>query len=158
MLLAALVACRASEAGPGSGLTPPAGWQAMPTLATAASDAAKTDGVVVDGAEAWGDPARGCYGAWLGLRAGARGPDAMVDAMVASLETEAGVDVRDVVKPAAGATAGTVSLVFEKAPYRGKLRGQLVKDGHMTLLACFWNDREPVACETACTQLVGSLK
>ena len=23
----------------------------------------------------------------------------------------------------------------------------------MTLLACFWNDREPVACETACTQL-----
>jgi hypothetical protein len=157
MALAALVACRASEAGAGSGLTPPAGWQAMPSLATAASDAAKADGVVVDGAEAWGDPARGCFGAWLGLEAGARAPDAMVDALVKTLAAEK-IEVRDVVKPAAGAIAGTVSFVFEQAPYHGKLRGQLLKDGHMTLLACFWNEREPVACETACTQLVGSLK
>lgn len=157
-LMALLVACRASEAGPGSGITPPAGWQAMPTLATAATDAAKADGVVVDGAEAWGDPARGCFGAWLGLRSAARAPDGMVDAIVASIKTDAGADVRDIVKPAAGATAGTMSLVFEKAPYHGKLRGQLVKDGHMTLLACFWNDREPVACESACMLLMGSLK
>jgi hypothetical protein len=156
-LMTLLVACRASEAGPGSGITPPPGWQAMPSLATATSDAAKADGVVVDGAEAWGEPARGCFGAWLGLRAGARAPDAMVDALVKSLAAEK-IEVRDVVKPAAGAIAGTMSLVFEQAPYHGKLRGQLLKDGHMTLLACFWNDREPVACETACTQLVGSLK
>ena len=81
----------------------------------------------------------------------------MVDALVASMKTE-GLEARDIVKPTANAAAGTASLVFEKAPYRGKLRAQLVKDGHMTALACFWNDREPVACETACTQLLGSLK
>lgn len=156
-MLVALVACRASEAGPGSGLTPPAGWQSLPSLATAASDAAKSDGVVVDGAEAWGDPARGCFGAWLALHAGARAPDAMVDALVASLKTD-GIEVRDVVKPTPNAVGGTASLVFEKAPYHGKLRAQLIKDGHMTLLGCFWNEREPVACETACTQLIGSLK
>jgi hypothetical protein len=153
----ALVACRASEAGPGSGLTPPAGWQALPSLATAASDAAKTDGVVVDGAEAWGDPARGCFGAWLALRAGSRAPDALADMLVASVKTE-NVEVRDIVKPAAGAAAGTLSFVFDRLPYRGKLRAQLVRDGHMTVLACYWNDREPVACETACTQLIGSMK
>ena len=157
LLMAPLVACRASEAGPGSGITPPAGWQAMPSLATAATDAAKADGVAVDGAEAWGDPARGCFGAWMTLRAGARAPDATVDLLVKSLGDDK-IEVRDVVKPNPGAAAGVVSLVFEQAPYHGKLRGQLVKDGHMTLLACFWNDREPVACETACTGLVGSLK
>jgi hypothetical protein len=81
----------------------------------------------------------------------------MVDALVKSLGA-AKIEVRDVVKPASGAVAGTVSFVFEQAPYQGKLRGQLVKDGRMTLLACFWNAREPIACETACTQLVGSLK
>ena len=94
---------------PGSGITPPAGWQAMPALATAASDARKPMALSSSGAEAWGEPARGCFGAWLGLRAGARAPDAMVDALVKSLAAEK-IEVRDIVKPAAGAAAGTVSL------------------------------------------------
>lgn len=156
MPLVAVIACRASEAGPGSGLKPPAGWQALPTLATAATNAAKGEGVIVSGAEAWGEPSRGCYGAWLALRAGSRAPDQMAEVIVASMAEE--ITVRDVVKPAAGATAGTLSLVFERAPYQGKLRAQLLRDGHVTLLACFWNDREPLACETACAGLLGGLQ
>jgi len=157
----AVIGCRASEAGPGSGLTPPAGWHALPSLATAATDAARNAGIKVEGAEAWGEPARGCYAAWMGLAGGKAAPEALADQLVTSLSAEpslAGITVRDVVKPAAGAAAGTLSLGFTRAPYTGTLRAQLVKDGHVALLACFWNEREPVACETACTQLVGSMK
>lgn len=157
----AMIGCRASEAGPGSGLTPPAGWQAMPSLATAATDAATAVKIKVDGAEAWGEPARGCFAAWLALTGGKGAPDKLADQLVASLSAEpslAGITVKDVVKPAAGATAGMMSLAFTHASYSGKLRAQLARDGHIGLLACFWNEREPVACETACTQLLGTLK
>lgn len=157
MLLAFAGACRASEAGPGSGLAPPAGWQSLPSLATAATDAAKAEGVTVTAAEAWGDPTRGCFGTWLALRAGSRAPDKMADEIVASVAEE--VTVRDVVMPPAGATGGTLSFIFERAPeYQGKLRAQLLRDGQVTLLACFWNEREPLACETACAQLIGGLE
>ncbi|HSD91077.1 MAG TPA: hypothetical protein VLB44_26325 [Kofleriaceae bacterium] len=157
----AMIGCRASEAGPGSGLTPPAGWKALPTLAKAATDAAAAARIVVDGAEAWGEPARGCYAGWLALAGGKGTPDKVADQLVASLTAEpslAGITVRDVVKPAAGAAAGILSLDFTHAPYTGKLRAQLARDGHIALLACFWNEREPVACETACTQLLGGMK
>ena len=50
-----------------SGLTPPAGWQALPEIATAVGAAARAEGVTVDGAEAWGEPAMGCYAAWVSL-------------------------------------------------------------------------------------------
>jgi hypothetical protein len=157
----AVIGCNASEAGPGSGLTPPAGWKALPTLATAATDAAKTARITVESAEAWGEPARGCYAAWLGLTGGKGAPDKLADQLVASLTAEpslAGISVRDLVKPEAGAAAGVLSLGFTHARYTGNLRAQLVRDGHIALLACFWNEREPVACATACTQLLGSMK
>lgn len=153
------VACRASEAGPTSGLAVPAGWRALPDLVTAATDAAKAANIVVDGVEAWGEPARGCYAAWLGIRGGGGAPSAVADPMIASLSTELpGLTVTDVVKPAANADAGVLSLAFTRPPYRGRVRAAIAKTGAMGVLACFWNLREPIACEAACTGLIGSMK
>jgi hypothetical protein len=152
-------ACRASEAGPSSGLTPPAGWQPLPSLATAAGDTAKQAAIALEGAEAWGDPARGCYAAWLGLRGNAGAPLAISDALLASFAIDLpGVTVADVVKPVANADAGIVSLTFTRPPYHGRLRAQLAKSGAITALACFWNTREPLACDAACGQLLGGMK
>lgn len=157
----ALGACRSSEAGPGSGLTPPPGWTPLPALATAASDAAKSGGAIVDGVEAWGETARGCYATWIALHGSTGTADAVADLLVRSVSAEpalAGIVVRDVVKPAAGATSGVLSLSFERAMYRGTLRAMLGGGGKLAALACFWNLREPVACEQACTSLAGSMR
>jgi len=162
-LLSILLAsgCRSSEAGPGSGLKPPEGWAALPALATAASDAAKAGHLQVDGVEAWGEPARGCYAAWIALRGAGGAPDVMADQLVRGLSAEpalAGIVVRDVEKPAPASASGVLSLAFERAQYRGKLRATLAKDGKLAALACFWNSREPVACEQACNGLLGSMQ
>lgn len=158
-LVAAVAGCRASEAGPSSGLTPPAGWRPLASLATAAGGAAKQAGMTVDGAEAWGEPARGCYGAWLGLHGAKGAPLAVADAILATLPAELpGVAVADVVKPAANADAGVLALAFTRGTYRGRVRAQLASSGLMAVVACFWNPREPAACETKCTQLLGSVK
>jgi hypothetical protein len=53
--------------------------------------------------------------------------------------------------------AGVLAFAFDKAPYQGRVRATL--DGKtVSALACFWNEREPAACEAACTALIGSLK
>ncbi|HEY5944955.1 MAG TPA: hypothetical protein VIV40_05660 [Kofleriaceae bacterium] len=161
LVVVALSACRSSEAGPGSGLTPPTGWAPLPSLATAANDAAKAGLLTVDGVEAWGEPARGCYAAWIALRGGGGAPDVMADQLVRSLSAEPalmGIVLRDVVKPAAGQASGVLSLSFERMQYRGKLRATLASDGKLAALACFWNLREPVACEAGCAGLVGSMR
>jgi hypothetical protein len=161
LAIAALAACRSSEAGPNSGLTPPPGWSSLPNLATAASDAAKAGAIKVDGVEAFGDPARGCYAAWIAMHDGAGAPDAMADQLVRGLSVDPtlwGILVRDVQKPAPGAATGVLSLGFERGTYRGMLRATLAKDGAIAALACFWNLREPAACEAACKGLVGSMK
>ena len=161
LLAIGAVACRSSEAGPTSGLTPPAGWQALPQLASAASEAAKTGRIAVDGVEAWGEPARGCYAAWFALRGGGGAPEAMADQLVRGLAVEPalfGILVHDVVKPAKDAKTGMLSLGFSRGAYRGNLRANLSSDGKLVALACFWNMREPIACEQACTGLVGSMR
>lgn len=162
LLAIAVTACRSSAADPGSGVTPPNGWSALPQLATAAGTAAKQTGITVDHVEAWGEPARGCYAAYLGF-AGAVGPaDVVAQQMVASLSAEpalAGIVIHDVVKPGGSASgaAGMLELAFERAQYHGKLRANIGADGHVRVLACFWNQREPAACEQGCTSLLGSL-
>lgn len=156
----AAVGCRASEAGPSSGLAPPTGWKALPSLAAAASDAAKAKGVTVEGVEAWGDTARGCYGAWLAIAGNPASPDALAKQLVSSVTIDpalAGITVRDTVNRPAGAGAESLSLAFERAPYRGRIRALLASSGKIALLACFWNEREPVACEGACAQLLGGM-
>jgi len=157
----AVAACRSSEAGPGSGLTPPAGWQTLPQLATAARDAAKESRLTVDGVEAWGDTSRGCYAAWFALRGGGGAPDVMADQLVKSLSVEPallGILVHDVVKPAPASASGVLSLSFVRGAYRGKLRATLAKDGKLAALTCFWSHREPLACEQGCNALVGSMR
>lgn len=160
MMLVALAACGQAGAQPSatSGLTAPAGWIALPEIATAAATAAKGGGVTVDGAEAWGEPARGCYGVWLALH----GEGASAEQVLAGLAGQA-VTIRDVVKPETG--DGVVALGFEttKAPgtsvlgsYRGRLRARIAAD-KISALACFANEREPNACEGACTTLLGGL-
>lgn len=164
ILIAALAACQASEATPvsgGSGITAPAGWHALPAVAKAAGDAAKASGITVDGTDAWGETSRGCYATWIALRGGGAAPDAMADRLVLGIKSEPallGVLVHDVVKPAAGAKSGVLSFGFERGLYRGMLHASLVSNGHIAALACFWNQREPAACEEACKGLVGSLK
>ena len=159
-LLALAASCRTSEAETGSGITPPAGWQALPTLAKAASDAAKDAKIAIDRVEAWGETSRGCYAASFALRGSGGAPDVMAEQLVTSLSADPavfGILIRDVQKPPAGAKTGVLTLAFERGLYRGTLRASLASDGNIAALACFWNQREPAACEQACTTLLGSL-
>lgn len=160
LMLVALAACGQAGAQPSatSGLTPPIGWIAIPEIAAAAATAAKGDGVTVDGAEAWGDPARGCYGVWLALR----GDGISAEQVLAGLGRQP-ITLRDVVKPESG--DGIVAIGFEttaapggsmRSTYRGRLRARIAA-GKITALACFANEREPIACDGACTTLLGGL-
>ena len=150
-MLVALAACGQAGAEPSatSGLTPPAGWTAIPEIATAAATASKGDGVIVDGAEAWGDRARGCYGVWLALH----GDGASTEQVLAGLATEP-ITTTNVVKPESG--DGLVAMSFTSGSYRGRLRARIAA-GKITALACFANEREPAACEGPCTTLLGGL-
>ncbi|MBA3541019.1 MAG: hypothetical protein H0T79_15520 [Deltaproteobacteria bacterium] len=133
-----------------SGLTAPVGWQVLPELAKAVAGAAKADGIVVEGSEAWGEPARGCYAAWIALR----GSDAnvlIVEDALAGLAAEK-FAMTNVIKPTSD---GVLAFGFERAPYRGRVRARL-DGGHLAALACFANEREPASCELPCTALLGS--
>jgi len=155
--LAVLAACGQAKAEPAatrSGLTPPAGWQSLPQLAEAVSAAGRDAKIAIDGSEAWGETEMGCYATWLALSGGDAAPDVLADQVLASLGA-AKLAVSDVVKPSS--TAGTLSLRFERAPYHGRLRAELSK-GRITAVACFANQREPVACESACTTWIGAMK
>lgn len=145
-----LLAACAQAAGapsPTTAPTPPAGWHALPELAKAVAAAATAPGVVVGASEAWGDPAMGCYATWLALRGSTEG---FADQALASL-TAGNFAVREVTRP-----AGALALTFERAPFRGRLRARAEGD-QVVALACFANAREPAACDTACTPLIGAL-
>lgn len=135
-----------------SGIAAPAGWQALPDMARAVGDAAKADGVTVAGTEAWGEPARGCYAVWIRVT----GTGASVEQVLAGITSEK-LETKDIVKPATEDGRGIVALAFAKPPYAGRLRAR-VDSGSVTALACFANEREPLACETACSSLLGSLQ
>ena len=121
-----------------SGLTAPSGWQALPELAAAARGALGED-VPAEGAEAWGEPARGCYAVWLAVRAPVAARQVLAGLADTSLEVSEVAEV-----------PGALALAFARAPYRGRLRAQL-GPARTTALACFANEREPAACEAACT-------
>ena len=156
-MLVALAACGASDAAPGAGsavppgvtppfmppkaaiATPPPGWIAIPSVASAARGAVTGD--------AWGEPAMGCYAVAVSFAAH--------DAKALLAEVRASVSIRDVVEPPA--QGGVLAFAFDKAPWQGRVRA-VIATGEVTALACFWNDREPVACEAACVGVLGSLK
>jgi hypothetical protein len=142
-LVLGVAACRA-EADTGSATAPvaaplaiPATWQAAPAIA----DAIKAGGV--ERSDAWAEPAMGCYAAWL--VAGAT----KIEDVVAGVGSGA---ARDVVATADGAT-----FSFERGGYRGNARATVAGE-HTTVVACFWNDREPAACEKACAAVLGGAK
>jgi hypothetical protein len=167
--------CRRAGAAPdqASGLMPPAGWQALPPIAAAAR-AALGRGATVDGAEAWGEPAMGCYAVWLAIRAagsaeaigqqvvagftaaaaGSGGSAGAKPAGSAAPEPGSQTIVKDVAAPTG--EEGVLTLAFERGDHRGRLRARL-GGGRITALACFANQREPLACEAACTTFLGAL-
>lgn len=158
---ALLAACApTADAAPTSGLTPPAGWVALPQLATATTAAIAADHVALVGSEAWGDLARGCYAAWVAVRGRGAAADVMATQLLASVRNDVtGIAIRDLVQPAAGTDHGTLSFAFDRATYHGRLRAELTTNqGSIVALACFWNQREPTACAGACTSLLGSMR
>ena len=148
LLLAAVffLGCGKAEAVPVGAELPvpqaPAGWSEMPDMAGAIAAAAH---VGTGDVHAWGEPARGCYAAWLGVAEAAGS-----DAVERDLRGVAGLTVHDVAHPA----PGEIALAFERAPYRGRLRAA-TGGTRLTALACFWNEREPAACAAACAKLLG---
>ncbi|HUJ58938.1 MAG TPA: hypothetical protein VLX92_10610 [Kofleriaceae bacterium] len=128
----------------------PAGWRALPALAAAVGKAA--DGAT---AAAWGEPARGCYAVAFDVRGPAAAADALADQLIAALPKQ--IAVHDVARPAAGADRGVLAFSFEGGGYHGRVRAQLARDGSIGAATCFWNDREPAACSTACQSLLGRL-
>ena len=142
-MLVFAIGCGKAEAVPAGAEVPvpkaPAGWSEMPDMAKAIATAAATAEV-----HAWGEPARGCYAAWLALP-GAAGSDAIES----ELRGVKGLTVHDVTH-----SPGELALAFERAPYRGRLRAATGAT-RLTALACFWNEREPAACAAACAKLLG---
>ena len=140
--LLALASCgRASgDTGSASGLAPPAGWRALPEVAAAIGTKAELDGV-----EAWGDPARGCYAVWIA----ARGGGDLVGELLAALAADK-IATTDVVK-----RSGTLAFTLERGAYRGQVRAQ-IDDRSVSALACYHNLREPAACESACAAFLGA--
>jgi hypothetical protein len=147
-------ACRRTEAAP-SPIAAPAGWKSAPELAKAATDAAKSDTVKVVAADAWSEPAMGCYGIALRLVGGAAAIDTAADQLVASIQ-KAGVTVSNVAKPAVAKDdpRGVLALEFANAKYHGVMRAELAKTGEVFAVSCMWNQREPKACAAACSKLV----
>ncbi len=150
-LISGLAACGQAGAQPSatSGIAAPAGWTALPELAATVAGATRTESVTVDGVEAWGETARGCYAVWFTLH----GAGATANAVLASLATEQ-LTTSDVVKPESG--DGVVVVTFAKPPYKGRLRARLA-EGKLTALACFANQREPRTCEAPCSVLLGAI-
>lgn len=137
-----------------SGITPPARWSVLAGLANAAKTAAAAPGVTVDGAEAWGDPAMGCYAVWMAVH-GSGGDAAVLAEQIRSGFTGGKVTLSEVVTPTGD--DGIFSATFERAPFKGRLRAR-VGASKITALACFGNQREPVACDSACAGLLGGLR
>ncbi|HEX4418499.1 MAG TPA: hypothetical protein VH165_11395, partial [Kofleriaceae bacterium] len=79
-----------SPAAPaGVGLAMPAHWKPLPPIAAALAAAAKADGVAIDGADAWGDPAAGCYTVRLALHGGNASTTVLADQVLEGLQAGA---------------------------------------------------------------------
>jgi hypothetical protein len=172
----ALVACSAAGADPAAspgGSAHPQGWKQLPAVAAAVGAAAKADGVTIDSVDAWGESAHGCYAVWLDLHGRTGDAPRLADQIVAgvsragaardaaaarvsrSRESAAGwrseIVVSELVKPTE--PVGVLAFTFTSLPYRGRVRAQLGK-GRIAAVACFANEREPLACSATCAQVL----
>jgi hypothetical protein len=121
----------------------PARWTKLTAMASAMAAAAP--GATAD---AWGDPAQGCYAVWLTVPGPAGDAPALAAQVVTSLT---GLAPSAVVRPSAA--DGELTLAFARAPYRGQLRAHLGR-GQILATACFGNPREPLACNAACARVL----
>ena len=128
--------CRASEAGPGSGL------DAAARLAGAAAARGSPRRDCCEGraaspstaARRGASPRAAATAAWVALRGASGRREALADALVRAAVVRAALERRSRCatssKPAPDAKTGVLSFAFERAPYRGTLRAQLERDGH----------------------------
>jgi len=168
-------------AAPGTMLGPrPAGWKQLPAIAAAVGAAATADGVTIDAVDAWGEPARGCYAVWLDLHGGAAAAPVLAGDALDSLRRAGAPALGAKPAPRAGSATerpgspaivpspgtleldeiaaptgptGVLAFRFARPPYRGRVRAQL-GNGRIAAIACFGNQREPVACDAACATVV----
>jgi hypothetical protein len=177
MTAVVLVGCSVAGADPGapasSSASAPPGWKQLPAIATAAGAAAKADGVVIDAVDAWGEPALGCYAVWLALHGQAQTAPILADQVLDGFTAAFGprkapesarhpkqtgspwqLSLDEVVKPSS--PDGVLAFAFAIPPYRGRVRAHL-GSGRIAAIACFGNQREPAACEAACTRILQGL-
>jgi hypothetical protein len=181
MTALALVACSTAAADPGPAATGgpaaaggpaatggaaatghPAGWKPLPAIASAVRAAATADGVAVDATDAWGEPARGCYSVSIELHGALHGAPAdapaLADQVLASLPapitSPGGGELSELVRPSG--PDGILAFRFASPPYRGRLRARLGR-GRIAAVACFFNQREPLACDAACTGVLAAV-
>lgn len=145
---------------PRHGIDVPADWKELPEVAAAAVAAARgiLEDVVTHG-HAWGEPSRGCYLAVVELHGKRRDS-------IASLKKEleatvgAGVEITGWTSSPDAEDSSEVEARFT-GTLSGQLRAHLVLDRqripHALAAACFYNDRQPAACENACTPLLAML-
>ena len=178
-------AAGADPAAAPSSVAHPDGWKQLPVVSAAVGAAARADAVTIDSVDAWGEPAHGCYAVWLELHGGSAEAPALADQVLAGIARAAQprdpaggahagaartaaasaaarakgplpwsepVVISEIVKPTAA--AGSLTFAFTSLPYRGRVRAQLGK-GRIAAVACFANEREPLACQAICNQLLG---
>jgi hypothetical protein len=139
----------------------PADWVPLPTVAAAALAAAREVPGVSAGAAAWGDPAAGCYLLATELRGAHRDRlRAVLDRMGWHLDAQAVMHAWQV--PATDVDPAELTGRLTVGGLTGAVRGLVSFDGRALpragLAACFYNPREPRACEAACAQLLPQLQ
>jgi uncharacterized membrane protein YgcG len=140
-----------------SGVTMPTGWTVLPAIADAVAAAASAPGIVVDGVEAWGEPAMGCYAAWVRMHGGAAdvAPEVIAKQIADGFGSGGGNASSSSSGSGVSGGGGRVTVEFARAPYRGRVRAD-VTAGSVSALACFANQREPAACTAACDAMLGA--
>jgi hypothetical protein len=147
----AIVACSPAGAEPAAAPADrahPAGWRQLPAITGAVTAAARADGVTLDAVDAWGEPAVGCYAVWLDLHGRTTDAAALADQVLAGV---AGLSPSEIARPTE--PDGVLGFGFARPPYRGRVRARL-GGGRVSAVACFGNQREPVACDAACTRVL----
>jgi hypothetical protein len=133
----------AAGSGAAAGAAPagtPASWRALPRAAAAATRAMPGGAR----AQAWGDPAAGCY---------------LVEVAAPGAPGEDAAAARGELAGALGlgpATAGHVDGALHEGALTGSVRGWVVAAGDRVVssaAACVYNDREPAACAAACAAI-----
>lgn len=133
----------------------PSDWRPLEAPAEAARAAAGRALTV----RSWGETGLGCFVTVVEVTGARAEPLAKVAAeLQTTLAGLLSVEGWTFVDGAVGEVTATIS----QPPLRGALRGRLQASAagvpHAAVAACFYNEREPVRCQTACTALLAGLE